>query len=147
MNKKQIRLTESDLHRIVNESVNKILKESDGMGSEFQDGRRTDIYGDGNISDRYPFNEKEIRNQVCKFRDCIDKINGAMAELRNTDFSAMQRGLKTDKNLEEVFNLVRPCLFGEIPSKLNEASRLINQLVWKFTPNRRNGFKTYSEQF
>ena len=33
MNKKLIRLTESDLHRIVKESVNKVLKESwkDGM--------------------------------------------------------------------------------------------------------------------
>lgn len=29
MNKKLIRLTESDLHRIVKESVNKILKEND----------------------------------------------------------------------------------------------------------------------
>ena len=30
MNKKLIRLTESDLHRIVKESVNKILREMDG---------------------------------------------------------------------------------------------------------------------
>ena len=31
MNKKLIRLTESDLHKIVKESVNKILKESEGI--------------------------------------------------------------------------------------------------------------------
>ena len=31
MNKNRIRLTESDLHRIVKESVNRILMESSGM--------------------------------------------------------------------------------------------------------------------
>ena len=31
MNKKLIRLTESDLHRIVRESVNKVLKEEEGI--------------------------------------------------------------------------------------------------------------------
>ena len=31
MNKKLIRLTESDLHRIVKESVNKVLKEEEGI--------------------------------------------------------------------------------------------------------------------
>ena len=39
MNKKQIRLTESDLHKIVKESVNKVLlKEWDNMRGEYTEG-------------------------------------------------------------------------------------------------------------
>ena len=37
MNRKLIRLTESDLHRIVKESVNRILKESDYVSSGYAD--------------------------------------------------------------------------------------------------------------
>ena len=45
MNKKLIRLTESDLHRIVKQSVNKILKESsyDSMGNFDKESSNNDI--------------------------------------------------------------------------------------------------------
>lgn len=44
MNKKGIRLTESDLHRIVKQSVNKILKESsyDSMGNFNKESHNSD---------------------------------------------------------------------------------------------------------
>ena len=50
MNKKLIRLTESDLHRIVKESANKILKEyfnpnNDGTFKDMDDGSKYEVNG------------------------------------------------------------------------------------------------------
>ena len=60
--KKIIRLTESDLHRIVKESVNKILSEAKKKGYTYDptDGRYYDEYG--NAEDDYP--EEEDNEKV-----------------------------------------------------------------------------------
>ncbi len=72
MNRKLIRLTESDLHRIVNESVNRILKEGFGKGGKYtykaKDGGTANCeFVTSTFEDGYPYsvglidhNKKEV---------------------------------------------------------------------------------------
>jgi hypothetical protein len=60
--KRIIRLTESDLHRIVKESVNKILKEVKGYTYDPTDGRYYDKYG--NAEDDYPEEEDDGKEDM-----------------------------------------------------------------------------------
>lgn len=59
MSKKLIRLTESDLHRVIKESVNKILNEMDG--TELND---------------FGYNARELRNMLGDYDD--DELNVAV---------------------------------------------------------------------
>ena len=69
MNKRLIRLTESDLHRIVKESVKKVLKESimDEFGKRFDEITSSEVGGDDvlfkKFSELYP-NLSELFNQL-----------------------------------------------------------------------------------
>jgi len=68
MNKKLIRLTESDLHRIVKESVNKILKEEysniygDGFGINYPEVMYDDACSSSNTPEE--FDEKMKKRQT-----------------------------------------------------------------------------------
>ena len=57
MNKKLIRLTESDLHRIVKESVNKVLNEIGGTSSGFYD-RMLQKYNRFNDGSNNPYSDE-----------------------------------------------------------------------------------------
>ena len=67
MNKKLIRLTESDLHRIVKESVNRVLSEVEFRGREFHGNRPDDWRKMANI--RKAFKDDADRSET-------DAING-----------------------------------------------------------------------
>ena len=58
MNKKLISLTESDLHRIVKESVNRVLRESSDSVSPQAFGRPEDTMFDGASEEEYAEGEK-----------------------------------------------------------------------------------------
>lgn len=58
MNKNRIRLTESQLHRVIKESVNKVLKEEE------------DNYYGGGLPDSY-FNDDSVKSSVKVFRNSI----------------------------------------------------------------------------
>ena len=87
MNKKLIRLTEDDLHRIVKESVNKVLKEGIGGGGRYAVIHTSDYPADGkghvsvyNSIDEFlqnSFNEKEI-SEIARMNvgDVISSYNG-----------------------------------------------------------------------
>ena len=146
MKKNVVKINESTLRQIVAESVKKVLKEDEDFKSTFSNGMRTDTYGNGNVSDTYPFDEDKIEEQVINFRDAVDSVIDGLYKVREMDVKDMRTGLKREKDLDTVFQLLRDCCFGEFPSKLQEASTLLNRLVWKFTPNKHNGYKKYSEQ-
>ncbi len=147
MKKNVIKLNKTQLRKIVAESVEKVLKEDADFKSTFGDGMRTDTYGDGNLSDTYPFDEDKIKEQIINFRDAIYSAIDGLNKVREMDVRAMRTGLKREKDLDTVFQLLHDCCFGEFPSKLQEAFTLLNRLAWKFTPNIHNGYKKYSEQF
>ena len=74
---KRIRLTESDLHRIINESVNRILKEN---SRDIDD----DNYFGGGLPDRYfdddaPDNDRISQKQITQ----LDKIANTIANIAN----------------------------------------------------------------
>jgi len=77
MNKKTIRLTESYLHKIVKESVNKVLKED---GRDIDD----DNYFGGGLPDRYfdsdaPDDDRISQNQIAQ----LDNIADIIADIAN----------------------------------------------------------------
>ena len=61
MNKKLIRLTESDLHRIIKQSVNKVLKESSDSVNAQPFGRPEDTMFDGASGEEYRKGEEFMR--------------------------------------------------------------------------------------
>ena len=86
MNKKLIRLTESDLHNIVKESVYRILKE-DGYsynGIDYQQGLRDKInnqtpttqVGDENIYNQNKFMLRKVFIRLLKEYDLINRLEG-----------------------------------------------------------------------
>lgn len=75
MNKKLIRLTESDLHRIVKESVNRILKESDEWDAYLQqdDDEPTSFeYDDSN--DYNPLYDELIKKEMHNLYDLEGQV-------------------------------------------------------------------------
>jgi len=77
MNKKLIRLTESDLHKIVKESVNRVLREN---GRDIDD----DNYFGGGLPDRYfdddaPDNDRISQKQIAQ----LDNIVNTIADIAN----------------------------------------------------------------
>ena len=83
MNKKLIRLTESDLHRIVKESVNKVLNEEDGgkftppftIDAPYQSDNRnyTNRYGTGSLPNDLNIIGVEVEdciNHICEMNSC-----------------------------------------------------------------------------
>ena len=77
MNKKRIRLTESDLHKIVKESVNRILRED---GRDIDD----DNYFGGGLPDKYfdddaPDNDSISQKQIAQ----LDNIADVIADIAN----------------------------------------------------------------
>lgn len=76
MNKKVIRLTESDLHRIVKESVNRILNETNKKGP-MQHWKRTD-----EAMSFKPEYEEELRQQV---GDMAEQIREMIRQLTMYD--------------------------------------------------------------
>lgn len=97
--KKIVRLTESDLHKIVKESVNKLLIESSNNSSLIREvllnGDLVNInnndgyiigvgFGDGNIkSFFYPYSE---RIEHCYCHVSIDEIKNVIEELKNEGY-------------------------------------------------------------
>jgi len=67
MNKKQIRLTESDLHRIVKESVKKVLNEKDGY--------------DRNLKNTFKHYWKQVEPSLLKYDDEADFQNNQLKQM------------------------------------------------------------------
>lgn len=78
MNKKLIKLTESDLHKIVKESVNRILKEEIDMG-------QLEPFRNVPPHPRVP-NDSEIRKQIRHLRNLIDDY-----EMQGKDITPLQK--------------------------------------------------------
>lgn len=85
MNKKIIRLTESDLHKIVKESVNKVLKEEIDMG-------QLEPFRNVPPHPSVP-NDSEIRKQIRHLRNLIDDY-----EMQGKDIAPLQKKIATLKN-------------------------------------------------
>lgn len=74
---KRIRLTESDLHRIINESVNKILRESsrDIDDDNYFGGGLSDRHFDDDAPDNNDYDEHEItQSQIKQLSDMAKTI-------------------------------------------------------------------------
>ena len=103
MNKKLIRLTEQDLHRIVKESVNKILKEGDGkFANLYADERNAMLdYQKGKYT---PTQELEMK--IRDLEEYLEQLKGEYEQMCADDEEAWydnaynKYGL-TRKNLEK----------------------------------------------
>ncbi len=83
MNKKLIRLTESDLHRIVKESVNKILNESQSNIMPYFSKLENAKNGLSDVAFNCPDIPQEIRQEII---DCTRVIKRIMNEFTNIGF-------------------------------------------------------------
>ena len=81
MSKKLVRLTEGDLHRIIKESVNKVLNEIHGMPSAY-DSKKADkeIYNMNKMPSNYDrtFNKNLKNDMLGKERDSIENYRNRM---------------------------------------------------------------------
>ena len=111
MNKKLIRLTESDLHKIVNESVNKILKEgiaSKGMRKQMFD-KAYPKENDGNnyttLRDILDGSER-IYEIVPKVEQYLDQYcnNGHYSRWTSFGNSLYQDAVELEKKLNKIYN-------------------------------------------
>ena len=109
MNKKLIRLTESDLHRIVKQSVNKILKESsyDSMGNFNKES-----------------NNSDVRERLT---DEITKISQEMSRSMSTIDGVAKRAVGD----EEIANRARIVI-----NALMDACRIMRNVTQLFDANR-----------
>lgn len=79
MNKKTIRLTESDLHNIVQESVMNVLMENEmeeGFWNQVKSGASTFFNGEGGLKDRWNKTKKNYQAQ-----GELDNLNGLRQQL------------------------------------------------------------------
>jgi hypothetical protein len=106
MNKKQIRLTESDLHRIVKRSVNKVLNEVAGVAAKFG----------GGIGDYTP--------QPALGNDNSGEMKRALLDLKQTLFVASNKLNKSSANYQ---------ISGEMQEGLIDINRQIENLRNKCT--------------
>lgn len=89
MNKKLIRLTESDLHRIVKESVNKVLNEIDWRTIETAKNKANYDSMDNNL----PYGLRTKRGeQFMKFRDSLPDYQTKQYGLTAAQIQAAKKG-------------------------------------------------------
>lgn len=72
MKNKLIRLTEGDLHRIIKESVNKMLKETSIDNDSYFGGGLPDKYFDDN--DYIPYNDRISKKEINQLETIADTI-------------------------------------------------------------------------
>lgn len=80
MNKRLIRLTESDLHRIVKESVGKILNESKGRKTK----NVNEVYNKYNELQRFAYENQQFRPMIQKLADFAEDV-AQIGKMRGKD--------------------------------------------------------------
>ena len=102
MNKKQIRLTESDLHRIVKESVKKLLKEGENNALYFQE-KLYKLIGQLVIDLKTVIKNTDTSNQQ-SFGSTEDKLRSISNLMYHTDKNMAQQAESTFGKLLQVIN-------------------------------------------
>lgn len=112
MSKKLIRLTESDLHRIIKESVNKILKENNLMPSTYDDEKANkEIYNKFKMPPNYDrtFNKNLKKNILGPEGDSIGTYMGRM----NSKFDVNNDGSSDEYKRAELEDELEPYNYRE----------------------------------
>ena len=112
MNKKLIRLTESDLHRIVKESVNRVLREENGLNAVFNE---IDF---SNPDDIDAWNS--IRNAVNSKQELVDKIIDGIYD------GKFDNEISNDtiwKRIREIIPNIDSFMFDRLRNELSSAIR------------------------
>ena len=112
MNKKLIRLTESDLHKIVKESVKKILKEESGLNAAFKE------VNFSNPDDVDAWNS--IRNNVNSKQELAYKI---IDSIYDGDFDNEISNGTVWKKIEEIFPDIDSFMYEKLRNEIGSAIR------------------------
>jgi Ethanolamine utilization protein EutJ (predicted chaperonin) len=107
MNKKLIRLTESDLHRIVKESVKRVLKEDD-----------TQNLGINNYD---PTNYDELNMKIKAIMSKVSEIRNMIEDISTSQLDVAQNAGNLDGLAEELYRQLRYTLHKANTSNYIEA--------------------------
>ena len=96
MNKKLIRLTESDLHRIVKESVNRVLKENDMQNL--------------GINNYDPTNYDELSSKIKTIMSKVGEVRNMIRDISTSQIDVAQNASNLDGLAEELYRQLRHTL-------------------------------------